>query len=328
MRRTLFLAALAACGSSHPGSPADGSGSSGTTDAAPDAPADAPSDAGAPCGLRTGHRGLTSRTLHVAGLDRTYLVYLPQSADPTRPIPLVFVHHGYTMSGQNMYDVTGYPALADTQQIALAFPDGQAGPSSLGAPWNVGTNVCPSVAGPPPVATGDDFAFLDAMKADIAQDQCLDNAHVYVTGFSMGGYFAHHAGCMKPGIRAVAPHSGGTHSLDGCVNGHMPIIIFHGLADEVIPDGCDDPAGNVPSGVTPSAIAWAQHNGCAMTSHTVIVENGSCQVFDGCPADGQVELCTFTNMLHCWAGGPSPYGCPGNASATQLEWTFFQQYAW
>lgn len=325
MRRALFLAALAACGSSHGGAPVD---SRPGTDAAsgPDAP---PVDAG-PCGMRSGMRGLTMRSLHVAGLDRTYLVYLPVDLDPTRPLPLVFVHHGYTMSGQNMYDMTGYPALADSEHIALAFPDGQAGPNSLGAPWNVGSDVCPSTAGPPPVATGDDFAFLDAMQADIAQDQCIDTAHIYVTGFSMGGYFSHHAGCMKPGIRAVAPHSGGTHALDQCVNQHMPIIIFHGLSDPLIPDGCDDPSGTPPSGVTPSATAWAMKNGCAPTAHAVQVEGGTCQIYDGCPADGQVELCTFTGMGHCWAGGSqAPYGCsPGYASATQLEWDFFKQYAW
>ena len=163
--------------------------------------ADAPPDA-APCGLRAGERGKTMRMLNVDGLDRTYIVYLPDGVDPTTPIPLVFVHHGYTMAASDMYDITGYPALADREKIALAFPDGQGGPHTLNAPWNVGSNVCPSTSGAPPDAPGDDFAFLDAMQADIAQDQCIDRDHIYVTGFSMGGYFSHHAGCMKPGIRA------------------------------------------------------------------------------------------------------------------------------
>lgn len=309
---------LVACGSSHPA----------RTDAAIDAP-DVTPDAG-PCGVRTGQRGTTHRMLHVAGLDRTYIVYLPSGVDPLTPIPLVYVHHGYTMSGQNMYDVTGYPALADTEHIAVAFPDGQSGPGSLGAPWNVGSNLCPSYAGAPPVATGDDFAFLDAMKADIAQDQCLDAAHVYVTGFSMGGYFSHHAGCMRSDIRAVAPHSGGTHPLDGCATTMKPIIIFHGLSDNVVPDGCDDPAGTAVQGVKPSAAAWAQRNGCAATTTTTMVQGGRCVTYDGCPQGGQVELCTFDAMGHCWAGGlgNSAFSCPNYASATQLEWAFFKQYAW
>jgi polyhydroxybutyrate depolymerase len=320
--RHTWLFALAACGSSSPGVPADALGAN-------DGTADAPSYTG-PCGARSGHRGLTSRMLQIAGVNRTYLVYLPANADPQQPLPLVYVHHGYSMSGQNMYDVTGYAALADSEGIALAFPDGQAGPSALGAPWNVGKDVCPSTVAAPPDATGDDFAFLDAMKADMLQDQCVDSDHVYVTGFSMGGYFSHHAGCMRPDIRAVAPASGGTHALDDCVSVHKPIIIFHGLADPLIPDGCDDPAGTTPAGHTASATDWAHRNGCAATTHTIAVDNGSCAVYDGCPADGQVELCTFTAMGHCWAGGQglSLYACNGYANATQLEWSFFKQYAW
>jgi polyhydroxybutyrate depolymerase len=183
-----------------------------------------------------------------------------------------------------------------------------------------------------PDATGDDFAFLDAMEADVSQDQCLDEAHVFVTGFSMGGYFAHQSGCMKPNIRAVAPHSGGTHDLSTCTNGHKPIIIFHGDSDPVIPDGCDVPgASNTPKGFTPSATAWAAKNGCGTTTTTVSVTNGTCDYYVGCPADGQVALCVLKGMGHCWAGGASDGGlfsCPTYASATQLEWAFFKKYAW
>lgn len=296
----------------------------GTVDVAPQ-----PVDAAA-CGMRTGMRGTTNRMATVAGLARTYIVYLPMGVDPQTPVPLVFVHHGYTMSAQAMVDITGYTQLADREHIAVAFPDGQGGPNSLGAPWNVGTGVCPSSSGPPPLATGDDFAFLDEMKADIAKDQCLDTAHVYVTGFSMGGYFSHHAGCMRPDIRAVAPHSGGTHALDACANAKEPIIIFHGLADTVIPAGCDDPNSTAPSGGAPSAAAWAVHNGCGSTTTSHAVTGGTCVTYDGCPPGGQVELCTFANMGHCWAGGlgSNVFACSGYESATDLEWAFFKQYAW
>ena len=61
--------------------------------------------------------------------------------------------------------------------------------------------------------------------------------------------------------------------------------------------------------------------------------SGQCYVYDGCPADGQVEVCTFTGMPHCWAGGTDPgsggtYSCTDYSSATQLQWDFFKKYAW
>jgi polyhydroxybutyrate depolymerase len=297
----------------------------------PDAAVDAfvSPDASA-CGFRTAARGKSNRTLRVAALDRTYIVYLPANVDPHQPIPLVFVHHGYSMSAQAMFDITGYPALADQEHIALAFPDGQGGPNVLKAPWNVGSNVCPAGGGAPPSAPGDDFAMLDAIRADISLDQCIDTDHVFVTGFSMGGYFSHHTGCMRPDIRAVAPHSGGTHPFDTCVTDHKPVIIFHGTSDTIVPNGCDDPSVTPPQGVTPSATQWATKNGCAGTVTRRSVQGGSCIYYDDCPADGQVALCTFTSMGHCWAGGKSGsiYACSNFEAATELEWQFFKDHAW
>ena len=281
------------------------------------------------CGTRTGQRGLTHRTVTIDGLARTYLVYLPSGDPPATAVPLVVVFHGYTMSGQAMYDLTQYAALADAEHIAVAFPDGQGGPNSTGAPWNVGASVCPSYAGTPPDATGDDFAFLDAIKADVATDQCLDAQHEFVTGFSMGAYFTHDVACSRDDIRAVAPHSGGTHALDACTAAPRPIMIFHGGADNVVPAGCDDPHATPVIGSEASATAWARHNGCATTTTKQSVDGGSCAYYDDCPTGAQVALCTFPAMGHCWAGGTQGlYGCPTYAKATQLEWAFWKQYAW
>lgn len=275
----------------------------------------------------------------MAGLERTYIIFLPTSLDPKTPLPFVFVFHGYTMSGQEMYDLTDYTALADREGIGLAFPDGEAGPDSLGAPWNIenpGQNVCGD--GEYVVATGNDFAFIDAMKADVSSDQCLDTAHVYSTGFSMGGYFTHHIGCYRSDMRAVAPHSGGTLAdLSVCTTGHVPVIIFHGKADAVIDDACDDPLVKPDVGFPASATLWAAKNGCKNTYTTMATDGagggtGQCYLYDGCPEDGQVELCTFDGMGHCWAGGAEKgsagNSCPKYASATELEWTFFKKYAW
>ena len=321
--RSGFLAAvLAACGSSMaPSAPDD--------DAAPLPDSAVPPDAGT-CGLRAGQRGYTTHTATVAGLERTYHVYLPEGVSATTPVPLVMVFHGYTMSGDLMHDITDYTEIADAEGIALAFPDGQGGPNSLGAPWNVGSNVCPTFAGIPPNATGDDFALLDHIKADLAEDQCLDSEHLYATGFSMGGYFSHHIGCMRSDFRAVAPASGGTHDLDNCANDRRPIIIFHGSADPLVPAGCNDPGALPVIATEPAADAWATKNGCSLTTTTRTVTGGTCVHYEGCPADGQVELCTFTTMGHCWAGGNASagiYSCPQQASATRLQWEFFKQYA-
>jgi polyhydroxybutyrate depolymerase len=298
---------------------------------------------GGECGTRSGMRGKTLRMATVGGQARTYIAYLPSSLSPTEPAPLVYAFHGASMNGADMYDVTQYAPLADSEGIAVVFPDGQGASSAADAgvfdPWNVsdsGVAVCGGGNYSNNPTPDVDFEFMDAIKADIMQDQCVDLTHVFATGFSMGGYFSHHIGCERPDVRAVAPHSGGTIAdLSQCKTGHEPIIIFHGTADRSISDGCDDPNGTAQSGFMPSATLWAQKNGCQTTSTASMeqVENGQCYLYDGCPADGQVELCTFNGMGHCWAGGSTaglyPMGaCPDYGSALHLEWAFWKKYAW
>src|SRR4051812_11545602 len=101
-----------------------------------DATIDSPPPDTMACGQRSGMRGKTLRTITAGGLTRTYIVYLPDG-DPAKPMPFLYVMHGYTMSGQAMYDVTQLPALADKEHVAIVFPDGQGGPDSNIAPWNV-----------------------------------------------------------------------------------------------------------------------------------------------------------------------------------------------
>lgn len=287
-------------------------------------------------------RGKTTRTLTVGGTKRSYIAYLPMALSPTMAVPFVYVFHGAGQTGANLYEITQYSTLADKENIAVVFPDGQGVSSASGtgslSPWSVtdGPALCGlgTLVSNPNAA---DFAFVDAIKADMTQDQCLDDKHVFATGFSMGGYFSHHIACDRTDFRAAAPHSGATMAdLSTCKTTHVPIIIFHGTGDILIAPGCDDPNSPEQSGFPASATLWAKKNGCQPTyktiSEDVMSNKGQCYLYDGCPAGGQVELCTFTNLPHAWAGAPTCPGCIGSgagfASATQLQWDFFKKYAW
>ncbi|HET6339749.1 MAG TPA: alpha/beta hydrolase-fold protein [Polyangiales bacterium] len=301
------------------------------------------SPAAGSCGTRMGMRGKTMRTVTVGSDKRTFIAYLPETASPTEPLPFVYVFHGANQTGQNLYDMTTYSKLADSEGIAVVFPDGQGVSSATSVasltPWNVsdGGALCglgAIVSNPNAV----DFAFMDAMKLDLQQDQCLDPKHTYSTGFSMGGYMTHHIACDRTDIRAAAPHSGGTLSdLSACKTGHVPIIIFHGTADPLIAANCDDPKLSPDPSFVASATLWAKKNGCKATYMTIPANgtngsSGSCYVYDDCPPDGQVEMCSFQDLPHAWAGAPVCPSCigegPNYASATQLQWDFFKKYAW
>jgi polyhydroxybutyrate depolymerase len=285
-------------------------------------------------------RGKTSRSVMVGGARRTFIAYLPASADPATPTPLVYVFHGANQTGQILYDMTEYWKIADSEGIAVVFPDGQGASSETGltslTPWYVTDGELLCGLGTLVSNFNDtDLAFIDEIKADVLQDQCVDDDHVFVTGFSMGGYFSHYVACKRPDFRAAGPHSGGTMAnLSSCATQRMPMIIFHGNVDPLINEGCSDPMGTLEPGFPAAPTLWAQRNGCQDTYSPVTDDgaNGECYLYDGCPADGQVKLCIFDGLAHAWSGAPVCDACIGLGigfpSATRIEWDFFKKHAW
>jgi len=155
------------------------------------------------------------------------------------------------------------------------------------------------------------------------------------TGFSMGGYLSNQIGCVNPKIRAIGPHSGGSHDLTTCPNPNKPVILMHFEGDGLIPYSCGTQARD----------RWLQKNGCQATAPDVTpVTGGRCEYYKGCMPGGQVAMCSFANPTgmrsepyagHGWSGGSkmgasggAPFAIPETASATQLSWEFFKKFAW
>jgi polyhydroxybutyrate depolymerase len=262
------------------------------------------------CPGLAGDPGLNPRSITVGAADRAFLLYIPAALDPERAVPLVLVHHGASMSGDSMRTVTGFTDLADEEGFIVAFPES----TNPSAPWNVGQGVCPP--GNLANGTADDFAFVDAMIDAIEAVHCVDPERVFVTGFSMGGYFSNHVGCAySERVRAVAPHSSGTYTT-GCTDAPIPVLLLHGTADPLIGLQCGVQARD----------AWVERNGCSTEFDIVPLRGGGCQRHRDCPAGAQVTLCNFAGMGHGWAGGEGTYG--GGASyesATRLVWDFFAE---
>lgn len=288
-----------------------------------------------PCAGKLGMiRGRNPEMVTAAGLNRTFIYYAPATLDPNKPAPVVIIPHGYTMTADQMFEITRYSDLADQEQFIAVFPNGQ--PSAgglLDGPWNVGSPDCKStIFGQLPVAAGDDQAFLDAILSFAETDQCLDRQHVFMAGFSMGGYFSNETGCLRPDIRAVAPHSGGTHELAACASVRKPVLVMHFNPDGLIPYTCGVQARD----------RWVAKNGCQATEPDITpVTGGSCEYYKGCPVDAQVAFCTFNvppermnaqYAGHAWSGGlittNATFGIPETASASQLSWEFFKKYGW
>lgn len=267
------------------------------------------------CAGRPGRvQGKSNQMVDVAGTKRSFVYYVPSNLDPEQPAPLVIAAHGFAMTGAIMDTTSGFSELADREGFVVAYPEG----ANFLSPWNVGKNI--SGVGSTISGTADDQAFLDQIIAFVDEDRCLDRQHVFVSGFSMGGYFSSEVGCLRDDIAGIAPHSGGTHDLSDCPGSIKPVILFHGELDGVVVY-----AENAPL----TRDRWLARNGCDSDFDAVTVKGGTCEYYKGCPEHAQVAFCHFPNIAHNWSGGPPGlYGNPDGESASELAWKFWREYAW
>ena len=191
-------------------------------------------------------------TVEAAGVERQFLLELPESYDPEQPYPIVFTFHGY---GAEMDNAFG-------QNVADYWPDGVIAvyPQGLGSTssWNTNPN-------------GEDFAFFVAMLNEIGGRMCLDMSRVFVQGTSMGGIMSNALACARADIvdgLGVAASSFPL-SSDQCSE-PVPAWIMHGENDGTIGFGSGEVVRDT----------WRSINGCSQDS--TAVEGTPCVEFTDC----------------------------------------------
>ena len=264
-------------------------------------------DAGPPAPPRLdcmGKSGAPGDTIYMY-MGRSFIVHVPANVYRDTAVPVMFVFHGAGSKGADMQAATGFDVLADQLGFVTVYPDGQMGT----APWNVGRNACPP--GGFVSTTNDDVSYFKSMLDTIEATQCIARDKVFATGFSMGAYFTHELGCLvgHEGLRAIAPHSGGTHAGD-CPGAPIPILILHGDADPLIDYDCGKSARD----------SWIERNGCSSEVDTLDITGGHCDFHRNCPENGAVVFCTFNGLEHTW-GYPPDY-----EFSTLLIGEFFAPY--
>ena len=87
--------------------------------------------------------GTVEDSLIVNGLRRTYLVHPPSALSGKAKLPLLIAMHPFTGTGQTMEKLTGFSALADSEDFIVAYPDGHQWV------WNANPADPSSLLGPP-----------------------------------------------------------------------------------------------------------------------------------------------------------------------------------
>jgi polyhydroxybutyrate depolymerase len=260
----------------------------------------------------------------IGNLERTYRIYIPDSAEP---MPLVIVLHGAGGTGAWIESFSGFNDLADEEKFAVVYPNG------INRVWNDGR------VGDTRIGNIDDVGFMTKIIDFLSEK--LDIEGVYVAGYSMGGMLSFRLACEMPDtINAIASVASTfpEYLVTACADtAPVSVLIIQGTDDPVVPWA--GVRGGYLSAVN-SLTYWANHNGCTIGSeisvqddvdtgdHTRILREG----FSACDDNADVTLYGIFYGGHTWPGRPfeAPFQLgltSADMDATQAIWAFFAAHS-
>lgn len=160
---------------------------------------------------------------NVAGVKRSYYVYVPEKA--TMPAPVVFLFHGGGGNAWSVdYHVGGMAKLADEKGFVLVCPDG------TDKHWNDGRKIEGQTQ-------QDDVAFIDQVIDSLVSKKVADSSRIYSCGISNGGFFSQYlAQQLKGKITAVASIAASvSEDMAGRQVTQEPIMFVLGDNDPLVP---------------------------------------------------------------------------------------------
>ena len=188
--------------------------------------------------------GVNCRTVELDGVDRRYVVYVPQDLPGRAPVVMMF--HGSSGTGEQFLRTSGWREQADREGLIAVFPTGLRyrvlDSGRRVTKWNdyeLATEVDLSEL-PPGYPEGspmpaNDVGFVDLMMEDLGAELPIDRRRVYASGFSNGANFAARIAADRADRIAAAAHSGG--GLTEVRPRSVPTYVTVGTRDDRILEG-------------------------------------------------------------------------------------------
>ncbi len=277
--------------------------------------------------------GNHDRSLTIGDANRSYVVHIPPKYNGRKPMPVVLALHGAGMSGRTMMAVFGFNKKADDSNFIVVYPNGS-GLGGLVLTWNSGGVRGMEGQG------ANDVAFIGKVLDDLNSVARIDRKRIYATGMSNGAMMCYRlAAELSDRIAAIAPVAG-TMAVAHCEPKRpVPVLHFHGTADNIIP--YDGLANGSPKLITVRSVqstieTWVKLNACPVNPQ---VEELPCKIDDlkvvkktygPGKLDAEVVLYAIEGGGHTWPGRRSPVQLIGkstlNISANDLIWEFFEKH--
>jgi len=259
------------------------------------------------------------------GIQRDYILYIPELYDGSTAVPLVFNFHGYGSNAAQQMFYGDFRDIADTEGFLLVHPEGT---TFIGDQfWNVGF---PGLS-----SNIDDVGFTEALIDELATLYAIDLDRVYATGMSNGGFMSFLLACqLSEKIAAVASVTGSVtqDTFDDCNAQHpIPVLQIHGTDDGVVLYN----GNNLSIPIADVISYWVDYNNCETTPTTttlpdVDVSDGS-TIEHSVYEDGDNGITTEHMKVigggHTWPGSViNTAGTNQDIDASMEIWLFFSRF--
>ena len=255
-----------------------------------------------------------AQTLVHDGLNREYIIYVPNSYNGTSAVPLLLNFHGFGGSASQFINDADMRAEAEANSFILVYPQGSC--LNGASHWN----PCP-IDGDNK-STADDVGFVEAMISEISSQYNLDMERIYAAGYSNGGMMAYGLANYKSDlIAAVASVSGTMLNCTGPTSHPMPVIHLHGTSDGVVSYNGSNDWNSVQSTLE----YWTSFNNTISTptidtdnTGGMTIEHYSYEQGDNAVS---VEHYKYIGGDHVWFNEPYQ-----GQNASELVWNFMSRY--
>ena len=188
-------------------------------------------------------------------------IYIPDSYESEKPIPLIVALHGFTGSSEIVKKHWRMIRLVDDKNFILCVPNGTKNSEDKRF-WNA-TKACCDMEND----GVDDSGYLRSLVELIETKYAIDPKSIHFLGHSNGGFMSLRMACEHADKIASVQSLAGAMFL--IAEDHEPtepvhVLQVHGTEDKIIKyDGGIFRAGQYPS-ARKTVEMWAKYNGCTM----------------------------------------------------------------
>lgn len=266
------------------------------------------------CYSESCYTNTNAQTIMHGGLNREYVLYIPNSYDGTSAVPILFNFHGFGDNASDYMNNADMRTVAESDTFILVYPQGSCSDGS--SHWN----PCP-IGGDNKSST-DDVGFVESMITEISSQYNINMERVYAAGYSNGGMMAYGLANYKSDlIAAIASISGVMLDCTEAASHPMPVLHLHGTSDGVLPYH----GNSYYSSAQNTLNHWINFNNTT-TTPTISSQNSGGMtieryVYDQGDSSVSVEHYKYIGGNHVWFNATYQ-----GQNTAELVWNFVSQY--